>query len=169
VSYAAITLCVASQRVFIVVYFVITSVGNYWIHPRRVHSDLYQCLDELAHVHLTLVITGYPVILSVRVGLIPGAIPNQKCHMNMEPLVSGYENVGTWNVACARGRGHVHSVVSASVALQLGNSAVGKTCSRTCRYTIKLRIYRSHFPMKNTWICIVTTGSATDNTNAAVE
>jgi hypothetical protein len=38
VSFAAITLCVASQRVLIVViviYFVITQSGNFWIHPRR--------------------------------------------------------------------------------------------------------------------------------------
>jgi hypothetical protein len=38
VSFAAITICVASQRVFIVVvvvvYFVIHSDGNFWIHPR---------------------------------------------------------------------------------------------------------------------------------------
>jgi len=34
VSFAAITLCVASQRVFIVVvYFVMTQSGNLWIHP----------------------------------------------------------------------------------------------------------------------------------------
>jgi hypothetical protein len=36
VSFAAITLCVASQRVFIVVivvvYFVMTQSGNFWIH-----------------------------------------------------------------------------------------------------------------------------------------
>jgi len=35
VSFAAITLCVASQRVFIaaaVVYFVMTQCGNFWIH-----------------------------------------------------------------------------------------------------------------------------------------
>jgi hypothetical protein len=34
VSFAAITLCVASQRVFIVVYFVMTQSGNFWMHPR---------------------------------------------------------------------------------------------------------------------------------------
>jgi hypothetical protein len=34
VSFAAITLCVASQRVFIVVHFVMTQSGNFWIHPR---------------------------------------------------------------------------------------------------------------------------------------
>jgi hypothetical protein len=37
VSFAAITLCVASQRVFVVVvvvYFVIDSVRKIWIHPR---------------------------------------------------------------------------------------------------------------------------------------
>jgi hypothetical protein len=36
VSFAAITLCVASQRVFVivVVYFVMTQSGNFWIYPR---------------------------------------------------------------------------------------------------------------------------------------
>jgi hypothetical protein len=32
-SFAAITLYVASQRVFVVVYFVTTQSGNFWIHP----------------------------------------------------------------------------------------------------------------------------------------
>jgi hypothetical protein len=35
VSLAAIALCVASQRVFIVVYFVRIQSGNFWIHHRR--------------------------------------------------------------------------------------------------------------------------------------
>jgi hypothetical protein len=37
VSFAAITLCVASRRMFIVVivYFVMTQSGNFWIHPRN--------------------------------------------------------------------------------------------------------------------------------------
>jgi hypothetical protein len=40
VSFAAITLSLASQRVFVVVvvvvvYFVMTQSGNFWIHPRR--------------------------------------------------------------------------------------------------------------------------------------
>jgi len=36
VNFAAITLCVASQRVFIFVdfYFVMTQSGNFWIHRR---------------------------------------------------------------------------------------------------------------------------------------
>jgi hypothetical protein len=34
VSFAAITLCVASQRVFIIVDFVIDSVRKIWTHPR---------------------------------------------------------------------------------------------------------------------------------------
>jgi hypothetical protein len=39
VSFDAITLCVASQRVFIVVsiYFVMTQSGNFWIHSRASH------------------------------------------------------------------------------------------------------------------------------------
>jgi hypothetical protein len=42
VSFAAITLCIASQRVFIVVvvvYFVITRSGNFWINPRILQSS----------------------------------------------------------------------------------------------------------------------------------
>jgi hypothetical protein len=34
VSFAAITLCVASQRVFIVVISLSIQSGNFWIHPR---------------------------------------------------------------------------------------------------------------------------------------
>jgi hypothetical protein len=36
VSFAAITLCVASQLEFnfVVVYFVMTESGNFWIYPR---------------------------------------------------------------------------------------------------------------------------------------
>jgi len=42
-------ICVASQRVFIVVYFVMTQSGNFWIHP-RVYTSLaplaYQIPDD---------------------------------------------------------------------------------------------------------------------------
>jgi hypothetical protein len=36
VSFAAINLCVASQQVFviIIVYFITTQSGNFWMHPR---------------------------------------------------------------------------------------------------------------------------------------
>jgi hypothetical protein len=34
VSFAYITLCVASQRVFVVVYFIMTQYGNFWVQPR---------------------------------------------------------------------------------------------------------------------------------------
>jgi hypothetical protein len=34
VNFAAVTLCVASQLVFVVVYFVITQSGNFWIQFR---------------------------------------------------------------------------------------------------------------------------------------
>jgi len=41
VNFAAITLCVASERVFIVVAdFVMTQSGNFWIHPRIVTLQL---------------------------------------------------------------------------------------------------------------------------------
>jgi hypothetical protein len=46
VNFAAITLCVASQQVFIVVVSLSTQSGNFWIHPRtadiansRTHTD----------------------------------------------------------------------------------------------------------------------------------
>jgi len=44
VSFAAITLCVASQRVFIFVrvYFVMTQSGNFWIH-RRISPVIATC------------------------------------------------------------------------------------------------------------------------------
>jgi len=48
VSFAAIILCFASKRVFIVVsvYFVMTQSGNFWINPR-----MYVCMyyDGLFH------------------------------------------------------------------------------------------------------------------------
>jgi len=34
VNFSAITLCVASQRVFVVVNFVMTQSGNLWMHRR---------------------------------------------------------------------------------------------------------------------------------------
>jgi hypothetical protein len=52
VSIAAITLCVASQRVFIVVYFVMTQFGNFWIH-RCIYfggADGHKaCIREIDH------------------------------------------------------------------------------------------------------------------------
>jgi hypothetical protein len=38
VSFATITLCVASEQVFIVVYFVMTQSRNFWIYP---HIDQF--------------------------------------------------------------------------------------------------------------------------------
>jgi hypothetical protein len=34
VCFAVITLCVVSQRVFVIVYFVMTQSGNFWLYPR---------------------------------------------------------------------------------------------------------------------------------------
>jgi hypothetical protein len=42
VSSVDITLCVASQRVFIVVYFVMTQSEKFWIHPRTLLYYLIQ-------------------------------------------------------------------------------------------------------------------------------
>jgi hypothetical protein len=33
VSFATITLCVASQQVFVVIYFIMTRSENFWIYP----------------------------------------------------------------------------------------------------------------------------------------
>jgi hypothetical protein len=53
VSFAAITLCVASQRVLIVVYFVMTQSGNFWIHARtnvsENHAASYSSLRPRQH------------------------------------------------------------------------------------------------------------------------
>jgi len=62
VSFAAITLCVASQRVF-VVYFVMTLFGNFWIYPSTRqhggttfirHNNIWDnCMDKGPAVKLT--------------------------------------------------------------------------------------------------------------------
>jgi hypothetical protein len=41
VGFPVKTLCVASQRVFIVVYFVTTQSENFWIYPRILTAPLY--------------------------------------------------------------------------------------------------------------------------------
>jgi hypothetical protein len=48
VSFAAITLCVGSQRVFIVVsvYFVMTQSGNFWLHHRTVRAAARTRINE---------------------------------------------------------------------------------------------------------------------------
>jgi hypothetical protein len=45
VSFAAITLCVTCQLVFIV-YFVMTQSGNFWIHPRISQLSLRKTEDN---------------------------------------------------------------------------------------------------------------------------
>jgi hypothetical protein len=40
VSFVTITLCVASQRVFIVVHFLMTQSGNFWIHLRMLEVNI---------------------------------------------------------------------------------------------------------------------------------
>jgi hypothetical protein len=46
VSFAAITLCVTSQRVFIiVVYFVMTQSGNFWIHSLTVRKVIKKSIN----------------------------------------------------------------------------------------------------------------------------
>jgi hypothetical protein len=50
VSSAAITFSVASQTVFIVVYFVIDSFGNFWIHPRNNEAIKSRTMRWARHV-----------------------------------------------------------------------------------------------------------------------
>jgi len=53
VSFATITICVASERVFIVVclYFVMTQPGNIWIHHRMVIKwRRIRCAGHLARM-----------------------------------------------------------------------------------------------------------------------
>jgi hypothetical protein len=58
VSFAAITLCVASQRVFIVVVSLSTQSGNFWIQPRNFYmNSLRFCLWHCHHVNLFQMIT----------------------------------------------------------------------------------------------------------------
>jgi hypothetical protein len=49
VSCAAINLCVASQRVFIVVivYFVMNHSGNFWIYPRTIGWLHHKALKKM--------------------------------------------------------------------------------------------------------------------------
>jgi hypothetical protein len=67
VSFAAITLCVASQQVFIVgsVYFVMTESGNFWIRPRTV---LLPVLELAPFCKVTASITYEDVSKSFRTG-----------------------------------------------------------------------------------------------------
>jgi hypothetical protein len=51
VSFAAITLCVASQRMFVVVYFVIDSVRKILVNPRMgeecsMHGPVHKCVHK---------------------------------------------------------------------------------------------------------------------------
>jgi hypothetical protein len=63
VSFAAITFCVASQRVFIVVivYFIMTQSGNFWIHSRII---MYRREGELSS--MSLAFRRYPLRVSAR-------------------------------------------------------------------------------------------------------
>jgi hypothetical protein len=72
VSFAVITLCVASQRVFIVVivYFVMTQSGNFWLHHRIIQLQTGLCLVNEQLRRLTegssVTLTGYRTISSIR-------------------------------------------------------------------------------------------------------
>jgi hypothetical protein len=49
VRFAAITLYIASQRVFIIVYFVMTQSGNFWIHPSIGMSHMRMGISVIDH------------------------------------------------------------------------------------------------------------------------
>jgi hypothetical protein len=57
VSFAAIILCADSQRVFVVIYFVMTQSGNFWIHPRIALADWFGRADN--------VLAGYEQVADV--------------------------------------------------------------------------------------------------------
>jgi hypothetical protein len=60
VNSAAITLCVASQRVFVVVvYIVMTQSGNFWIHPRVNKTKLIRKVYVIGDVHTRHIFPGY--------------------------------------------------------------------------------------------------------------
>jgi hypothetical protein len=64
VSFAAITLCAAFQRVFVVVYFVNRlESGNFWIHLRIHHSSSNEPIVTLPWRYLNN--TRQPVYISV--------------------------------------------------------------------------------------------------------
>jgi hypothetical protein len=66
VSVAAITLCVAFQRVFIVIVFISLSTqsGNLWIHPRMLRLTLHIHINfQEAYKQVTTNITVEKIIL----------------------------------------------------------------------------------------------------------
>jgi len=66
VSFAAVTLCVASQRVYNVVsvHFLIDSVRKIWIHP-RIFSDSWRNERTLPVVTTWIFITSHSILLNV--------------------------------------------------------------------------------------------------------
>jgi hypothetical protein len=60
VSFAAITLCVASQRVYITVISFLTQSGNFWIHPQicqisfTLHLNFVTFVASSLHVWITV-------------------------------------------------------------------------------------------------------------------
>jgi hypothetical protein len=68
VSSAAITLCIASRRVFIVasvVYFLMTQFGNFWIHPRtNTNSRNWQLNNYALKTYIVMLIDNYKTTLT---------------------------------------------------------------------------------------------------------
>jgi hypothetical protein len=59
VSFAAITLCVASQRVFfVVIYFVMTQSGNFWIHTRIKYIITSTKLFKIRSCHMQEIVAA---------------------------------------------------------------------------------------------------------------
>jgi hypothetical protein len=76
-SVVALTLCVASQWVFIVVYFVMTQSGNFWIHLRT-YVCTYVCMYVCMYVLCIMYVRMY-------------------VHMRVYPKVSG---LAAWSENC---------------------------------------------------------------------
>jgi hypothetical protein len=72
VSFAAITLCVASQRVFIVVISLSTQSGNFWIYPRSPGPQLV--VMALCLIKARDFVKGTTLYLSVTLGIVPDVL-----------------------------------------------------------------------------------------------
>jgi len=75
--------------------------------------------DTLLHIRGSSWYTRSQEIIPALRNLIPEAIPSQKYHMNVGPILNGYRDMNTGNVTWASMRGHVHRQASAPVALRL--------------------------------------------------
>jgi len=89
VSFATVTLCVASQRVFIVtaVYFVMTQSGNFWIHPCTVMSPKLTTQSSVFLENLTVAHLGKKFPASYRTSRFSVVHIFEPCFLKMHPSV----------------------------------------------------------------------------------